>query len=415
MDAFATGTEGAPPRRWPKRQVAAGEPILDAESGLWVLSDADDGVSLLHLLDRAKPSLAEGATLAALVLEALAAAHTDGHASGDVDPRAVRVRLDGTVRIAVGRREAPGPAGPDDVRRADVRAAAGVVAEIAKAAGRPSRPLTPAEDRLAARLASAADPRNLARRGLLKAAHGLEGAVGGAERRQAVRQRVAALVRAVAAVDAPVAVAPGSASTDGPAVPGGVLNGNGTAPTRSLPPPARRPPIWPRVWKGAAVGALVAAVLGVELRFFGDSVQHNVHVRLSRDVSGAAAAAGPRRPGPLPVLGPPAAGPVTHLELRPLEGCRPASVCTAVLQVTVTPQDRPLDVAFGLEMVDRCRSTHERRPGGVLSIPPGGDRAVQTVTLPLPDGRGLAVVPVTTSPVAVAGTPMRLPPDDGPC
>jgi len=415
LDAFATGTEGARPRRWPRRPTAAPEPILDEESGLWVLSDVDDGVSLLRLLDRAKPSLAEAATLAALVLEALAAMHAAGQTHGDLDIRVVRVALDGTVRIAGRRSEAPGSAGPHDARRADVRAAAGIVAEIAKAAGRPARPLTPAEDRLAARLASAADPRSLARRGPLKAAHGLEAAVGGAERRRGVHQRVAALVRAVAAVDAPIAVAPGSPATDGPEVPGAVLTGNGTAPTRSLPPPARRPPIWPRVWKGAAVGALVAAVLGVEVRFFGDSVQHNVHVLLSRDASGAEAAAGPRRPGPLPVLGPPAAGPVSHLELRPLEGCRPASVCTAVLQVTVTPQDRPLDVVFGLEMVDRCRSTHERRPGGVLSIPPGGDRAVQTLTLPLPDGRGLAVVPVTTSPVTVAGTPMRLPPDDGPC
>jgi hypothetical protein len=86
-----------------------------------------------------------------------------------------------------------------------------------------------------------------------------------------------------------------------------------------------------------------------------------------------------------------------------------------VVQVTVAPQDRPLDVAFGLEVVDRCRSVHEPRPGGVLSIPPGRDRAVQTVALPLPDGLSVAVIPLTSSPVTVAGTPMRLSADDGPC
>jgi len=418
LNPFATGTEGAPPRRWANQQLAAAEPILDEESGLWVLPDADDGVSLLRFLDRAKPSLAEAAALAALVLEAVAALHAAGRPHGALDDRAVRVLLDGTVRTA-GRRPVTGTAGPTglgDVRRADVRAAAGIVAQINSAAGRPSRPLTAAEERLAARLASASDPRSLARRGPLKAAHGLEAALGGAERRQAVRQRVVALVRAVAAVDAPMAVVgAGSPAGDGAPVPGAVPARNGTASARSLPPPARRPTIWPRVWKGAAIGALVAAVLGVEVRFFGDSVQHNVHVLLSGDMRGAAAAAGPRRPGPLPVLGPATAGPVTHLELRPLEGCRAGSVCTAVVQVTVTPQDRPLDVAFGLEMVDRCRSTHEHRPGGVLSIAPRGDRAVQTVTLPLPDARGLAVVPLTTAPVTMAGTAMRLPPDDGPC
>jgi hypothetical protein len=88
-----------------------------------------------------------------------------------------------------------------------------------------------------------------------------------------------------------------------------------------------------------------------------------------------------------------------------------------VVQVTVAPapQDRPLDVAFGLEVVDRCRPGRESRPGGVLSVPPGQDRAVQTVSLPLPEGRALAVIPLTTAPVTVAGTPLRLPGDDGPC
>jgi hypothetical protein len=86
-----------------------------------------------------------------------------------------------------------------------------------------------------------------------------------------------------------------------------------------------------------------------------------------------------------------------------------------VVQVTVTPQDQPLDVAWAFELVDRCQSGREPRPGGVLQIPPGRDRAVQTVTLPLPAGRSLALIPVTSSPVVVAGTPMRLSPDNGPC
>jgi len=387
--------------------------ILPQGPSLWMLSDVDDGVSLLRLLDRAKPSLAEAAVLAALVLDAVAAMHAGGHTHGELDSRAVRVGLDGAVRIAGWGPNALFPASPDDeVRRADIRAAAGIVAEIAKSAGRPTRPLTRQEDRLVARLSSNADPRSLARRGPLKAARGLETAVGPSERRRSVHQRVVGLARAVATVDAPAVAGP--AATDDRPLPGGALIANGS-PGRALPPPARRPPIWPRVWKGAAIGALVAVVLGVELRFFGDSVQRNVKVLLSGNVHGAAAAAGPRRPGPVPVLGPPTAGPVTHLELRPLEGCRAGSVCTAVVQVTVTPQDRPLDVAFGLVVVDRCRSTRQPHPGGVLSVPPRGDRAVQTVALPVPDGRGLAVVPLTSSPVTVAGTPMRLPPDDGPC
>jgi len=408
--------------------AAAGvDPIFDEESGLWVLSDADDGVTLAHFLDRAKPSLAEAATLASAVLEAVAGLHAGGRAHGGLDGRAVRLTSDGSVRIVGAPAGAGMPDGPPaDVRRSDVRAAAGLVAEIAKSAGRPARPLTTAEERLVARLSSAADPGRLGRRGPQRAAHGLELAVGPAERRGTVRQRLVGLIGAVAAADAPptaedgLAVngslsADGLAAVDGAPAPAGSPGRNGRC-GRSLPPPARRPPIWPRVWKGAAIGAVVALLFGVEIRFFGNSVQHNVHVLLSGDVKGAAASAGPRRPGPMPVLGPATAGPVTHLELRPLEACRAGSAnCTAVLELTVTPQDRPLDVPFGLEVVDRCRGTHDPRPGGVLSVPPNIDRVAQTLTLPVPAGRAMAVVPVTSAPVRVAGTPMRLAPDDGPC
>jgi hypothetical protein len=244
---------------------------------------------------------------------------------------------------------------------------------------------------------------------------------------------VASLAAAVAALETPpVTTEPGALErppiivAQGPArsraggdelLSAGLASASASSARPSLRSPARRPAIWPRVWKGAAVAALVALVFGVELRFFGDKVSRNVNVLLSGDVKGAAAATGPRRPGPMPVLGPAAAGPVTHLELRPLDTCRPAAPCTAVVQVTVAPapQGQPLAVAYRLEVVDRCRSGRESHPGGVLSVPPGQDRAVQTVSLPLPDGRALAVIPLTTSPVTVAGTPLRLPGDDGPC
>jgi hypothetical protein len=386
--------------------------ILKRGSTVWMLSEMDDGVPLLRLLDRAKPSLAEAAALAALVLEAVAAMHAAGHRHGGLDGRSVRVGLDGTVRLAGWGPNALFPKGlDDDVRRADVRAAAGLVAGIATAAGRPARPLTEREDRMAARLAAAGDPRSLARRGLLKAAHGLDGAIGPSEARHAAHQRLVSLARAVAAVDAPPP--PGPAPTGDGVLSTGVALPGATLARRPIPPPARRPPIWPRVGKGVAIGVVVALVLGVELRFFGDKVSRNVQVLLSGNLRGAPA--GPRRPGPMPVLGPAAAGPVIHLELRPLEGCRAGGTCNAVVQVTVTPQTRPLDLPFSLEVFDRCRPGRESRPGGTLSILPGRDRAVQTVTLTLPEGRAVAVIPLTSSPVIVAGTPLRTPGDDGPC
>jgi hypothetical protein len=422
--------------------------ILRRGDDVWILSDADGGVPLVRLVDRAKPTLAEAAALAATVLEAVAGLHAGGHAHGGLEGRAVRVGTDGSARLAGWAANALFPAGlHEDVRRADVRAAAVLMADIARAAGRPTRPLTDREDRILARLGSAGDPRSLARRGLLRAAHGLDAAIGPLDRRRAAHQGVASLARAVAALDAPPEIideAP-EALDDGPRrighppiivadragvggapAPGGdtlfsagLAGPAATGRRRPIPSPGRRPPIWPRVWKGVAVAAVVALILGVELRFLGDTVSRNVRVLLSGDVKGvAAAASGPRRPGPMPVLGPAAAGPVTHIELRPLDTCRPSGPCSAVVQVTVAPAPRtgPLAVAYGLTVVDRCRpGLRVSRPGGVLSVPPGQDRAVQTVSLPLPEGRALAVIPLTTSPVTVAGTPLRLPGDDGPC
>jgi hypothetical protein len=367
---------------------------------------AVDGLSLHRLLDRAKPSLAEAAALSAVLLEALATMHDAGCTHGDLDCRSIQIGPRGDVRLD-GRKPKSKARFDPEKRRADVRAAAAIVAEIGRAAGRPARPLTEREEKLVARLEAAADPRSLSRRGPLKAARGLELAVGRAEQLRSARRGIVELARAVADADVPT-------NSDIEAVP--AMAGpasTATPPARSLPPPARRRPISPRVWKGAALAAVVALVLGLEVHFFGDAIKRNAKVLFSGDAE--AAPADPRKPGPLPVLGPPAAGPITHLELRPLDGCRPEAVCNTVVQVTVSPQQAPLDVAWAFELVDRCDGRQESRPGGVFSIPAGRDRAVQTVAVPLPAGRSLTLVPLTSAPVKVAGTPLPLSADDRPC
>jgi hypothetical protein len=361
-------------------------------------------LSLHRLLDRAKPSLAEAASLAALVLEALADMHDGGCTQDRLDSRSVRLTPGSQVRVAGKRASTAEAGGPDqDEQRADIRAAAIIVAEIDKAAGRPARPLTDREERLAARLASAADPPSLTERGLRRAARGLDLALGNAGQRDAARQGVAGLIRAVAGYDAPAAR---TGSFGGSGSPGG------SPLARRLPPPARRPPRWPRIWKPVTIASAVLLVLGVEIHLFGDKVKRNVEALLSGN---AQAAPEPKRPAPLSDLGPPAAGPLTHLEVRPLDGCRPEAVCNAVVQVAVQPQSSPLEVAWNFELFDRCGSLREVRPGAVLSVPPGRDRAVQTVAVALPAGRALTLVPVTTSPARVAGMPMPLFPANRTC
>ena len=358
--------------------------------------------TLHRLLDRAKPSLAEAGSLAALVLEALAVMHDNTGPHGSLDSQSIRLTPAGTVRIA-GRRNSDDAGGTDrDKRRADILAAAAIVAEIDKATGRPNRTLTDREERLVARLAANADPGSLTKRGLRKAARGLELAVGRAEQREAARRGVTGLIRAVAGYDAP-------AGGNGQGLGGSV---NGAPLARRLPPPAGRPPLWPRIWKPVAISAAAVVLIGAWVLLFGGTAQRNVETLLSGD---AQAAAGPKDLAPLPDLGPPVNGALTHLEVRPLEGCRAEQTCSAVVQVAVTPQSSPMEVAWNFELLDRCGPLRETRPGGVLSVPPGRDRAVQTVTVALPPGQALTLIPVATAPVRVAGAPMPLYPPDRTC
>jgi hypothetical protein len=234
-------------------------------------------------------------------------------------------------------------------------------------------------------------------------------AIGPCEQREAARERLTGLVRAVAGYDALSTVRdtrPAGPLGAGPA------NGGAARLGRKLPPPARRPPVWPKLWKPLAIVAAVLMIFGAEVTFFGDKVKHNVNTLLTHE---AQAADGPKKPAALPDLGPPAAGPINHLDLRPLDGCRPEATCNAVVQVAVAAQPAPMDVAWNFELFDRCGTLHETRPGGVMSIPAGGERAVQTVAVALPAGKSLALVPVATTPVRVAGSPMPLSPSDRPC
>jgi hypothetical protein len=169
--------------------------------------------------------------------------------------------------------------------------------------------------------------------------------------------------------------------------------------------------VWSRLWKTTAVLAALAAVLGVEMTFFGDQLSRNLDVLLARKQSGDAAAA--RQPAALPVLAPPAGGPIAQVELRPIDGCRSGKSCTALVQIRLQPQRRPLRVAWRLEIFDRCRQTRDRRPGGVATVEPGRDRLVVTHPLDIPVARSLAVIAVITEPVTVAGQAMALPGGDG--
>ncbi|MDQ3947076.1 MAG: hypothetical protein M3357_18340 [Actinomycetota bacterium] len=173
--------------------------------------------------------------------------------------------------------------------------------------------------------------------------------------------------------------------------------------------------VWSRLWKAGAVLTSVAILIAGELLLFGDQVGHNLDVLFARQSNQVPAGRAPRPPAPLPVLAPPADGPVTQVEVRAMDTCRPGGECTVLVQLGLRPQPRPIQVAWGFEIIDRCRDSRERRPGGTVSLPPGRDRVMETFPLAIPPGRSVAVIPLTTEPVAVAGRPIRLHGDPGRC
>src|SRR4051794_40711535 len=253
------------------------ELMLEVLPGPEVLPEREPEVlraplSLHRLLDRAKPSMAEAASLAAVVLQALAEMHDAGHTHGRLDSRSIRLTPGCKVHVA-GRRRTTTEAGPDrDEQRADVRAAAVIVAEIDKATGRPNRSLTVREERLAARLAANGDARSLARRGLHQAARGLDMAIGRADQRVAARRGVAGLIGAVSGYDSVGGHLNHSSGRSDPA--------HAAPLARRLPPPARRRPVWPRIWKPLAIASAVLLVLGLEFHVFGDTVKGNLETLL---------------------------------------------------------------------------------------------------------------------------------------
>jgi hypothetical protein len=385
--------------------------VVKRGNAFWLLSEFDSGVSLDRLLLRAKLSLTQATALATLLLEAVAAMHAAGYAHGSLEAGNVHIGPRGEVRLADWGPTALFPAGSKEkLRRADVAAVAAIVARLARAAGKPAGRADEQAGRILAALESASSPKRLAHRGLMRMAGTLETSLGGGEGWNTARNGLAGLITALARRPQAAPHEPIVESFPAPE-------------PEETPGQDRLSPVlavaWSRLWKAAAVFAVLAAVVGIELVFFGDQVNRNVNVLLAKQPGSgeaqAGGAPGPRRPGPLPVLGPPTEGPITGVEIRPLDGCRPGAVCTVLVQLGLHPQPGPLPVAWRFEIVDRCRSSRESRPGGAVSVPPGRDRVVQTNALTLPPGRSLAVIAVTSEPVSVAGRPMRLPDDEGPC
>jgi hypothetical protein len=120
-------------------------------------------------------------------------------------------------------------------------------------------------------------------------------------------------------------------------------------------------------------------------------------------------------PQPVPVLAPDRAGPITAVELQPLGNCSPGAQCAVRVTVRLVPSATRVPLAWSFEVFDRCTGSLTELPGAQMSADPGWNYAYDTSYPTLPDGRGLAVVAVTSEPARAASAPWLVPAGEPTC
>jgi hypothetical protein len=157
---------------------------------------------------------------------------------------------------------------------------------------------------------------------------------------------------------------------------------------------------------------VVLALLGLELVVFGDRIESDLATlrTAGTPASGAPASTTNPVPAPLPPA-PPANGPVTTVDLRPLARCEPAMTCEARLRVALRPDPTPRPVSWVFQVTDRCTGATQVVPGGSMVVGGGGTELVAVKAVPLPAGRALAINAVLDTPARAASAALLAPAD----
>ncbi|WP_369133962.1 hypothetical protein [Modestobacter sp. I12A-02662] len=223
--------------------------------------------------------------------------------------------------------------------------------------------------------------------------------------RGAVRAELAALVRAVGEGAARVAgSAPAGSPRPAARAAGAAARGAGAgSPAGGAKSAGRRAGAWL-----LSVLAL-AAVVALEVALLRDDISTDIDLLLDAGRGGTTPSAAPEPDGlPVPAPAPAAAGNVAAVDLRPLAACAPGAPCTVRLLVRLVPAAEPQVVTWSYRVVDRCTGAAETAPGGTVTVPPQGERAVAVGSVPLPAAPGLAVLAVTDLPAAAASAPVLI-------
>lgn len=391
-------------------------PVLtvgEREEAVWVVSELDRGRPLRRLLAIATLTPEQAARVALGILDGLRALHEAGLWHGGLDEDTVHVGETGEIRLGgwglgVDRHDVEaGRAGDDEM----------AVRLLGRLAGHVRRPGHHRPVQAAALLRALADCD--AGRGdpaaLLAAVREAAAALlAGATAERATRE----LATLVAMLERDRAATPTPRRTE--------------ASTPALAPHAllshdavwRPAPNWGR-WLAAGM----AAALLIALVWAAVVAAPHLRVRPPTGAARPTPSAGARptptavptapatAPGvrPVPALAPATAGPITAVEIQPLQGaCDPGAQCAVQVTVRLQPQPAAVDVRWSLRTIDRCTGASSTLPGASVTALAGWAYVYGTSWPTLPAGHPLALVAVTDTPAAAASPPV-LAGGSGPC
>jgi hypothetical protein len=169
---------------------------------------------------------------------------------------------------------------------------------------------------------------------------------------------------------------------------------------------------WRRTWPWLAAVAAVVLVVITELGLLQGRIRADLaRLRDAADVPEVVrTASAPPLPA-IPVVAPAVAGDVAAVRLRLLDPpCAPAGTCRVLVAVDRTARSSPTPAPWTVLAIDRCRGSVVPIATGVV---PAASGAYGVATVPVPAGRALALLAVTTGPARAASP--ALPIGSGPC
>jgi hypothetical protein len=158
---------------------------------------------------------------------------------------------------------------------------------------------------------------------------------------------------------------------------------------------------------------VLLALLALELVVFGDRIRSDLDGLRAAGRSASGAVSNPvAPPTPMAAPAPMANGPVSAVDLRPLNRCVPGADCETRLQVRLPLRAVAQQVGWTFQVTDRCTGVIQVVPGGSMIVAEGG-RLVVVSVVRLPSARALALTAVTATPARAASPALLIPSNAG--